>query len=372
MDLLFTNFYPLEKLIPIIVEGALSCNWNKLYSSKNALSSRIYPDAFGSGQNLLTPKLFSREILPPEIEVVNQAAHGLIYVLTSIYYPILYVGISSKNLSEGLFSEGRISHHLRKIFAIHNVSTSHTQGWQKPAIRRYEDRVAIENQNTVNIPFSIDMSCVGSDLQIAFGYCNTRQWNAEDYEGTVFDYFESKLKSAHPDLVSMNTKKMNRSKAHISQPGNLDAVVSEFGSLNLSDIDHSLNLKTAAKRYAELKTEDPDSSLYYIATVSRVFKTLWEDSWKKCLYEMAQDWEIIDEYAELVFDAAVYSAAKPKFYKEFIGILDVYIKTTHNYMNDFDDKGEWKLERINQLLEISRNTFSKCSATYAFNTSNTK
>ena len=359
MEILFTNFYPLERLTPIIVEGALNLNWNKHYSSNGASSSRVYPDDLGSGQTLLAPKLLPQEVLPPEVQEINQTAHGLIYVLTSISYPILYVGISKKNLSEGFFGEGRISHHLRKLFAIHHVSTSHTQGWKQPAIKRYEDRVAIEGQNSASIPFSIDMSCVGSDLQIAFGYCNAEHWNCEDYEGTVFDYFESRLKLAHSDLMVMNTKKMNRSKAHISQPGNLDAVLSEFGSLDLLNIDHSLNLKTAAKHYAELKTEGPDSSLYYIATFSRVFKTLWEDSWKNCLYEMAQDWEVIDEYAELVFDAAVYSAAKPKFYKEFIEILDIYIKTTHIYMNDFDDKGEWKLERINQLLEISRNELSK-------------
>ena len=359
MDILFTNFYPLERLTPIIVEGALNRKWNKHYSSNGASSSRVYPDDLGSGQTLLAPKLLPQEVLPPEIQEINQTAHGLIYVLTSISYPILYVGISKKNLSEGFFGEGRISHHLRKLFAIHHVSTSHTQGWKQPAIKRYEDRVAIEGQNNANIPFSIDMSCVGSDLQIAFGYCNADHWDCEDYEGTVFDYFENRLKLAHSDLMVMNTKKMNRSKAHISQPGNLDAVVSEFGSLDLLNIDHSLNLITAAKHYAELKTEDPNTSLFFIAAISRFFEELWEDSWKNALYEVAEAWDVIDDCADLVLDVALYSLAKPEFYREFIEILDVYIKATHICMHDFEGQGEWKLDRINQLLEISRNELSK-------------
>ena len=359
MDILFTNFYPLERLTPIIVEGALNRTWNKHYSSNGASSSRVYPDDLGSGQTLLAPKLLPQEMLPLEIQEINQTAHGLIYVLTSISYPILYVGISKKNLSEGLFGEGRISHHLRKLFAIHNVSTSHTHGWQDPAIKRYEDRVAIESQDKSSVAFPADMTCVGSDLQIAFGYSNIVQWNSEDYEGSVFDYFHSQLKLVHPNLMVMNTKKMNRSKAHISQPGNLDAVVSEFGSLDLSDIDHSLNLKTAAKHYAELKTEDPNTSLFFIASISRFFEGLWEDAWKNALYEVAEAWEVIDDCAELVLDIALYSLAKPEFYREFIKILDVYIKATHICMHDFEGQGEWKLERVNRLLEISKNELSK-------------
>lgn len=359
MDILFTDFYPLEMLTPLIVDGHLKRKWNKQYLSNKTGKSRVYPDDFGSGQTLFAPKLFPLDLLPLEVQDLNKTAHGLIYVLTSTSYPILYVGISSKNLSEGLFSEGRISHHLRKIFAIHSASTSHTKGWQKPAIKRYEDRLVIKDEAISHIHFSTNMTCVGSDLQIAFGYSNDDEWNSTDYEGTVFDYFEDRLKLAHPDLVVMNTKKMNRSAAQIFQPSNLDIVLNKYGTLDLSDIDHSLKIQVVAKRYAQLKIKDPNASLHLVATISKVVKRLWEDSWKATLYLMAKEWEVIDDCAELVLDVALHSSAKVKFYKEFIEILDIYTKATHIYMNDFDEKGEWRLEKVNQLLEISKNQLSK-------------
>jgi hypothetical protein len=354
MEIRFTDFYPMERLAPLIVDGSLNRNWNKRYSSDKKRTSRIYPDDLGSGQTLVAPKLFHHDLLPIEVQQLNQTANGLIYVLTSTSYPILYVGISAKNLSKGLFNEGRISHHLRKIFAIHCVSTSHTKGWQKAAIKRYEDRITMHEGDKSHASFSTDLCCVGSDLQIAFGYSNVSHWNSKDYEGSVFEFFESKLKLAHLDLDVLNTKKMNRSAAQIFQPSNLDEVLGKFCTFNLSDIDHTLKLQLVAKRYAQLKINDPDASLVLIATISRVFKGLWEDSWHSTLYFMAEEWEVIDECAELALDVALYSSAKAGFYKEFIEILDIYSKATYAYMHDFDGKGEWKLEKINQLLELSK------------------
>ena len=359
MEIRFTDFYPLERLAPLIVDGYLNRKWNKQYLSNKKGASRIYPDDLGSGQTLLTPKIFPLDLLPMEVQQVNQTTNGLIYVLTSTSYSILYVGISAKNLSDGLFSNGRISHHLRKIFAIHSVSTSHTKGWQIPAIKRYEDRITINNEYKSDASFSTYMSCVGADLQIAFGYSNESNWTPKNYEGTVFDFFESKLKLAHPDLDVMNTKKMNRSNAQISQPSNLAGVLSEFGSLNLSDIDHSLKMQLVAKHYAQLKINDPNASIILIATLSRVFKRLWEESWHSTLYSMAEQWEVIDECAELALDVALHSSAKAAFYSEFIEILDIYSKATYACMHDFDGKGDWKLEKIKQLLQISKRKLSK-------------
>jgi len=359
MEIRFTDFYPLERLAPLIVDGYLNLKWNKQYLSNKKEASRIYPDVLGSGQTLLTPKLFPQNLLPIEVQQVNQIASGLIYVLTSTYYPILYVGISAKNLNKGLFSEGRISHHLRKIFAIHSVSTSHTKGWQIPAIKRYEDRITINNEYKSHSSCSTDMSCVGADLQIAFGYSNESNWTPKDYEGTVFDFFESRLKLAHHDLEVMNTKKMNRSNAQIFQPSNLADILSQFGSLNLSDIGHSLKMHLVSKRYAQLKINDPNASIILIVTLSRVFKRLWEESWHSTLYSMAEQWEAIDECAELALDVALHSSAKADFYKEFIEILEIYSKATHACMNDFDGKGDLKFEKINQLLLISKSKLSK-------------
>jgi hypothetical protein len=359
MEIRFTDFYPLERLAPLIVDGYLNRKWNKQYSSNKTGASRIYPDDLGSGQTLLAPNLFPQDLLPVEVQQVNKIANGLIYVLTSTYYPILYVGVSANSLSEGLFRNGRMSHHLRKILAVHSVSTSHTQGWQMPAIKRYEDRITIKDEDISHASCSTDLCCVASDLQIAFGYSNEKNWNSKDYEGTAFDFFESELRTVHSDLVVMNTKKMNRSNAQISQPSNLAGVLSEFGSLNLSDIDHSLNMQLVAKRYAQSRINDPNASLILISTISGVFKRLWEDSWRSTLYSMAEEWEAIDEYAELVLDIALHSRAKAAFYKEFIEILDVYSKATHACMHDLDGGGEWKLEKINQLLEISKRKLSK-------------
>jgi hypothetical protein len=348
----------MEKLAPLIVYGILNRKWNKRYSSDMKGTSRIYPDDLGSGLVLLAPKLFPQDLLPIEVQQLNETANGLIYVLTSTSYPILYVGISAKNLSKGLFNEGRISHHLRKIFAIHSVSTSHTKGWQKQAISRYEDRIIIKDEDITHASFSTDMSCVGSDLQISFGYCND-DWNPEDYEGTVFDYFESRLKLVHSDLLVMNTKKMNRSEALISKPSNLDVVLNKFGALDLSDVDHSLKIQIAAKRYAQLKIKDPNASMHFIATISKVFKRLWDDSWKETLHLMADNLEVIDDCAELTLDLALHSNAKTRLYKEFIQILDIYVKVTYIHMNDLEEKGEWRLKKINKLLEISKRKLSK-------------
>jgi len=151
---------------------------------------------------------------------------------------------------------------------------------------------------------------------------------------------------------------MNRSNTQIFQPSNLADVWSQFGSLNLSDIDHSLKMQLVSKRYAQLKINDPNASLILIATLSRVFKRLWEESWHSTLYSMAEEWEAIDECAELALDVALYSSATIGFYKEFIEILDIYSKANHACMNDFDGKGDWKLEKINQLLEISKRKLS--------------
>jgi len=359
MKILFTDFYPIERLSSLIVDGQLNRKWNKQYLSDKKDTSRIYPDDLGSGQTLLAPKLFPQDLLPMEVQRVNQNTEGLIYILTSISYPILYVGISTKNLSEGLFSNGRISHHLRKIFAIHSVSTSHTKGWQMPAIKRYEDRITINNEYKSHVSYSTDMSCVGSDLQIAFGYSKENNWNSKDYEGTVFDFFESRLKLVHPDLEVMNTKNMNRSNAQIFQPSNFAEVLSLFGSLNLSDIDHSLKMQLVAKRYAQLKINNPKASIILIATLSRVFKRLWEESWRNTLYSMAEEWEAIDECAELALDVALHSSAKTLFYREFIEILHIYSKATYACTHDFHGKGDWKLKKINQLLEISKRKLSK-------------
>jgi hypothetical protein len=359
MEILFTDFYPMERLAPLIVDGQLNRKWNKQYSSNKKGSSRIYPDNLGSGQTLLAPKLFPQDLLPVEVQQVNQIANGLIYALASTYYPILYVGVSANNLSEGLFRNGRMSHHLRKILAIHSVSTSHTQGWQMPAIKRYEDRITLKDKDISYASHSTDLCCVASDLQIAFGYSNEKNWNSKDYEGTAFDFFESELRMVHSNLVVMNTKKMNRSDAQICQPSNLAGVLSEFGSLHLSDIDHSLNMQLVAKRYAQLKINDHNASLILIATISGVFKRLWEESWHSTLYSMAEEWEAIDECAELALDIALHSSAKAEFYKEFIEVLDIYSKATYACMHDLDGKSEWKLEKINQLLEISKRKLSK-------------
>ncbi len=217
MNINFTDFYPLETLTPIITEGLINPNWGCQYSTvKVGNQSRTYPDNFGCMQKLFQTILFNSDVLPTEIQAVNEGGQGLIYVLTSLAYPLLYVGISSKNLQTGLFSVGRFSHHLRKIFAIHNVSTSHTLGWQEHAVQRYKDRINI-NSNNESSPSRAYISCIGSDLQIAFAHNGLEEWCPGEYEGTVFDYFYDQFKM-HPDLICMNTGKMKRSEVHINAP----------------------------------------------------------------------------------------------------------------------------------------------------------
>ena len=350
MEIAFTNFYPLERLTPIILDGFLDKGWNRQYSSvKVGGKNYIYPDNLGCGQNLVPPRLLNENLLPPEVQRVSLDARGLIYVLTSTVYPILYVGISAKNLGEGLFNSGRISHHLRKLFAVHNSSTSHTQGWQSHAINRYADRVSISAKAAAEGPFAVGMSSVGSDLQIAFGYTSEDVWNCEDFEGTVFDYFEKRLKAFHPNLVAMNTGKMQRHTANIIEPKNTIEMIQSFSSSDLTKIEHSLDLKAACDWYGSMKGQN--SNIYAIAaSLSKVFKTLWDDGWRDTLNDMAEQWQVIDDCAEMILDIALQSSVKPQFFREYIEILKVYKKSTDIHMKDIDGQGKWKLEKVNQLI----------------------
>ncbi len=356
MNITFTDFYPLETLTSIIAEGYVNPNWDCHYSTiKVGNQSRTYPDNYGCRQKLLPTRLFNSDVLPAEIQAVNKGGQGLIYILTSLAYPLLYVGISSKNLQAGLFSGGRFSHHLRKIFAIHNGSTSHTLGWQQPAIQRYKDRININSNNESGLSRAY-MSCIGSDLQIAFAHNGLEEWSPREYEGTVFDYFYDRFKM-HPDLIGMNTGKMKRSEVHINAPKNIEEIIKSFGSLNPFQIDHSLDLNSATNRYIELKKQNGEGPKWFLDTLARVIKYLWEDSWRNSLECMVEEWINIDDYAELILTVALRSSIKPRFYKEFSAILVEYSKSTNIYMNDYEGHGDWKLSKIGQLIQISDDVY---------------
>jgi len=358
MEIIFTNFYALERLTPIILDGLINKEWNHQYSSvKVGGKNYIYPDNFGCAQNLISPKLFSEELLPPEIKKVSQDSHGLIYVLTSTVYPILYVGISSKNLGDGLFNSGRISHHLRKLFAVHASSTSHAQGWQSHAIKRYIDRVAISAKTPSDGTFSVGMTSVGSDLQIAFGYTLGGAWNCEEFEGSVFDYFENRLKEFHPNLTVLNAGKMQRHEANIAEPKNTLEMIQSFSANDLTQIDHSLDLKAVLGWYQSANQNDDFNAI--ASSLSKVFKTLWDDGWRDSLSDMAEEWQDLDDCAEMILHIAMQSKVKPQFYKEYIEILEIYKKTTDMHMKDIDGRGQWKLENINQLIASANKALVK-------------
>lgn len=74
-------------------------------------------------------------------------------MIRSTRYNTLYVGISGKSLANGVFSDGRFVHHLRKLIAAKGGATNHTKGWRGHAIDRYQAIKQVAESDP-NIPLS--------------------------------------------------------------------------------------------------------------------------------------------------------------------------------------------------------------------------
>jgi len=106
-DLNFTDFYPLWRLSDVVATGTFNSHWNGSYD-RITLKSKAYwyPQHGGCGQKIPSFKLKPTPALPGPIASIETLGNGVVYVLCSTIYPILYVGITDKGLRKGIFGGG--------------------------------------------------------------------------------------------------------------------------------------------------------------------------------------------------------------------------------------------------------------------------
>jgi len=142
MKLKFTNFHPLIDLVQVNIHGELQPGWNGDYVDCSNGDKKYQQPSTGSGFSIAPVRLLATEELPVDLQdqierAASNGGNGWIYILRSSQYNILYVGISEKSLATGVFSDGRVRHHLRKLLAARGGATNHTKGWHEHAIERY-------------------------------------------------------------------------------------------------------------------------------------------------------------------------------------------------------------------------------------------
>lgn len=248
----FTDFYPLWSLGSVIATKRFNPLWNQAYETiRKGKGSYTYPHQGGCGQKIGSFQLMPRERLPSPIALLDNGQNGIIYVMCSTVYPILYVGITDSRLRTGIFGGGRFSHHMRKLFACHSSSTSHTAGWQTHAVTRYRDRIRIHGDRNDANP-NTHATKVGGDLVMAFGTTN-EPWRPGDHEGTVLDAIFKALDFGGLAIEVLNTATISRSEAVVITPANLQQTSGALRSFNaLSDED-----RLARLNQLELVQENP-------------------------------------------------------------------------------------------------------------------
>lgn len=249
-DLNFTDFYPLWRLSDVVATGTFNSHWNGSYD-RITLKSKAYwyPQHGGCGQKIPSFKLKPTPALPGPIASIETLGNGVVYVLCSTIYPILYVGITDKGLRKGIFGGGRFAHHMRKLYASHASSTSHTAGWPAHAIARYRDRVRIyaepAQQTTPN-----GGTLIGGDLVMAFASANT-PWNPKSHEGTVLDSIRDANAWGDLQVEILNTAGISREPANILVPNNLAQIAEQVRECQaLPDDQRLLRLRTTERIFS--------------------------------------------------------------------------------------------------------------------------
>jgi hypothetical protein len=349
MVIRLSSFHPLWALAPIIANRPLVKDWGCTYETVTVGKAKsTYPVRGGAGQVIQTPKLLKGSLLPEDIVALDDGRKGVIYVLVSTAYPILYVGISNGTLRDAVFGRGRLGHHLRKLFACHLSSTSHTQGWPLHAIQRYQDRVGAAGLIDCE-EYRCPETMIGADLMIAVASLE-HPWNPGDFEGTLLDIAHEAFTDAHPDLMVLNTGKVKRQPANIVLPANLGDVSDQLVNFRrqskterLSWIlrnEIPLDINSVIRACTRRKSTDVSEWGLVVKSLSQQFSSLWDDRWYGQLTDMAEEWKNIELESAFVLEAAAISGDIPsKFVKEMQGIFDVYENSTSIMMSDFDGTG---------------------------------
>ncbi|QWE15856.1 hypothetical protein [Polynucleobacter sp. AP-Nino-20-G2] len=138
---------------------------------------------------------------------------------------MFYIGVTEGGLRSGIFDAGRLIHHARKMLAIRESSTSHTGGWLRHAVERYDDNVAAHALGANDPEFFHNLL---GDIYIAVAHQGHDAWAPASVEGTVLDFVESALNARHGNMQKMNTAGLGRDPVDIQLPGNFDQIVDEF------------------------------------------------------------------------------------------------------------------------------------------------
>ncbi len=222
MALIFSDFYKLDQLAKLNLMGNFSTTWNGSY---HATANGMEPDP-GSGLTSGTLPMQDESALPDPIQALLQG-RGLIYIFVSTKYPILYVGITSKDLRTGFFGSGRISHHARKLLAVRGGGTNHTGGWTQHAVQRYQDFVNDLVHGVATLGNITAHLC--DDWRFAFASCDT----PKQHEGFVLDLIAAQLRN----VIILNIGTGPRVPIKVQLPPNLVTVFPQTAPRGETPID---------------------------------------------------------------------------------------------------------------------------------------
>lgn len=202
MPLVFSNFYPLDRLVRFHAGGRFSLEWNRSYVRHwSGKSSYMQPDE-GSGISLARLKLVPDAQLPADIQALSDST-GLMYVLASCAYPILYVGITVKDMRNGMFgASGRVTHHSRKLLAAAGCATNHTGGWLEHAVARYSAVAEVVHNGFSS---ASDLESLAPHLWGDWRIAIAQVASPARYEGFVLEQFKPLIEQLWGDCASLNT-----------------------------------------------------------------------------------------------------------------------------------------------------------------------
>lgn len=360
MRISFTKFYPLWALAPVIAEGDLMEDWSCSYNFINSKgNSYCYPDRGGAGQAIQSPRLLNRNLLPEELAFLDDGRRGIIYIICSILYPVLYVGITRGSLRKGVFGSGRLVHHIRKLFACHAPQTSHTEGWREHAIARYGDRLAAKLNTTKGQDINWCGTLIGEDLVFAVGSIENNN-DPTLIEGTILDAVEAGFASFNCAVNIMNKGKIKREQALIDLPSNLSFIANELQKPQRADrigsatsfkvIEIPLSIDSIAKYCRTRRGVNQCACDRLTSCLAGSFPTFWEAQWRAKLFEAASEWRSIDFGISFAITAARKGGhLKKRTIKEFNEILDVYVKATKIMLQDTDEGSKWRCLEIESI-----------------------
>jgi hypothetical protein len=241
----FSAFNPLTKICNIEVTGDFNSTWNGEYDrTRHGKQSYIHPSGLGSGLRIkilavrrecssnsdnevpdatLDPLLTAAQSVDTQRSDTDHPDNfpdqdNLIYIIVSKKYPILYVGITTGGLQEGIFNRGRLKHHLNKLLAICASETSHTVGWNHHTKQRYEDNKIAFGSKVSDVDFR---GSVLNDLYISVGTANDQQWEPKKHEGFVLSAAFETLGGYRQQLQILNTGAMSYEPIPMVLPPNL-------------------------------------------------------------------------------------------------------------------------------------------------------